>query len=75
MRLTVRFQNGARADALLLATSGSRLRVIVKGRGLTEEWLVFDGHCFDERGQLLEIEFVSAVESARPGTLTAGMSN
>jgi hypothetical protein len=75
MRLTVRFQNGARAEVLLLGVSDSRARVVVAGRGTTEEWTVFDGQCFDERGRPVEVESALAIppaEQARPRTLTAG---
>lgn len=77
MRMMVRFQNGRRADAVLLASSGSRVRVIVAGRGRTEEWLVFYGHCYDEGGRPVEIESMDAVteiEYTAPLTMTAGSS-
>jgi hypothetical protein len=74
MRMMVRFQNGTRADALLLSARDRRVRVVVAGRGATEEWLVFEGHCYDEGGRPVEIEAVTAVHEASSGakTLTAG---
>jgi hypothetical protein len=64
MRMTVRFQNAARAEVLLLATIHNRVRVIVAGRGTTEEWLMFGDYCFDESGRPVEIEALLAVGKA-----------
>ena len=62
MRMTVQFQNGDRADAVLLAAQADRVRVVVAGRGVTEEWVLFYGHFYDQAGRPVEIDSIEAVE-------------
>jgi hypothetical protein len=73
MRMTVQFQNGSRAEALLLAAQGNRIRAIVAGRGTTEEWLMFDGHWFDESGRLIEIEALTNLDGIDGSQLFANV--
>ena len=62
MRMTVEFHNGLRGEALVLATNGNRIRVIVAGRGTTEQWQLVNGHCFDELGRVVGLEAMVAVD-------------
>ena len=48
MQMIVKFKSGVIEDALLLSVGSDRIRVVVAGRGTTEEWLMLDGHLFDE---------------------------
>jgi hypothetical protein len=81
MRLTVQFDNGVRGEALLLASNGNQMRVIVAGRVTTEDWLIVDRHWFDAKGRPVEVDALIAVDrmdysqladDARPRTATAG---
>jgi hypothetical protein len=74
MRMTVQFQDGSRSDALLLAVSAHHARVIVAGRGTTEEWILFDGHCFDERGGAVTIESLVVVADTASASTPKAMS-
>jgi len=60
--MTVRFQSGVTAEALLLGLTSDRIRVVVAGRGTTDEWLMFDGNCFDEYGRFVQIESLIALD-------------
>jgi hypothetical protein len=84
MRLTVQFDNGVRGEAVLLASNGNQIRVIVAGRGKTEDWLISYGRWFDESGRPIEIDGMVALdgmdysklcEDVRPRMATAGVFN
>ena len=81
MRMTVRFHNGERADALILAGDRNLALVVVEGRRAAEEWQILEGRLHDQVGQPLEIEAIFAVDGADcaelcaelfPKTATAG---
>ena len=62
MRIAVRFHNGTRAEALILAADGKQVLVVVEGRPQAEEWLVLDSRLYDQTGQPVEIEAIFALE-------------
>ena len=62
MRVTVRFHDGTRAEALILAADGKLARVVVAGRPDAEEWPILDGRLYDQTWQLLEIEAMFVLE-------------
>jgi hypothetical protein len=61
MCITVRYENGTTADAVVLAAGSDRIRVIVAGGRTTEEWLVVDGRLVDEKGRRVELETMVGV--------------
>jgi hypothetical protein len=61
MRITVRFHNGARAEAVILAADRKQALVVVEGRPEAEEWLILDGRLYDQAGQTVEIEAMFAL--------------
>lgn len=64
MRLEIRFENGRRAEALILAANSREMRVVVQDSGDTEEWQKFDGAWRDEGGTPIEIEAFLAIDGA-----------
>jgi hypothetical protein len=60
--MTVRFKAGVIDDALLLAVGRDRIRVLVAGRRSTEEWLMMEGHLFDEDGRIIEVQALFALD-------------
>lgn len=62
MRMEVQFENGRRAEAVLLAANRYEMRVAVTGSADTEQWQKHDGAWFDENGGRIEIEALTAVE-------------
>lgn len=84
MRMAVQFENGVRAEALVLACNRNRLRVVVAGRRETEEWPRIDGFWYDESGRRVEIEamvgldgidYSAASDEMHPKTASAGRFN
>lgn len=71
MRMQVRFENGSRAEAVLLASGTRQMRVVLKGSADTEHWEMIQGGCVDETGQPVEIEAVFAVEGTNWAALCA----
>ena len=81
MRITVRFHNGARAEALILAGDRNHVLVVVEGRRDAEEWGLIDRRLYDQAGQPVEIETMFALDGLDctelcavlfPKTATAG---
>jgi len=60
--MIVKFKSGVIEDALLLSVGSDRIRVVVAGRGTTEEWLMLDGHLFDEDGRIIEVQALLALD-------------
>jgi hypothetical protein len=81
MRMTVRYQNGLRAEAVLLAASRERMRVVVDSQRDTIELHMVDACWFTEEGAEIEIEALIPVSgtdvsffcaAVYPRTMTAG---
>jgi hypothetical protein len=81
MRMTIRYQSGARVEAVLLAAGPERMRVAVESGRDTAELQKVDGVWRTENGQELEIEEIVPMAGMdvsgfcagiRPRTLTAG---
>jgi hypothetical protein len=62
MQMTVKYKSGVIEDALVLAVGSDRIRVVVAGRGTTEEWLMLDGRLFDEDGRIQALLALDGVE-------------
>ena len=62
MRMVVRFQNGLKVEALILAAHRDQIRVVVAGRRETEEWLMVDGGWYDDSGRRVDIQAVVALD-------------
>jgi len=79
MQITIKYEDGVRADAILLATGTNRMRVLVMGSNDTEEWTQLDGIWRTEDGRQIEFEamFVDGNEwsefSADPCPKTAAV--
>lgn len=56
MRMAIQRGNGVRAEALLLAVSKSRMRVVIAGTADTVELSMMDGRWIDESGEIIEFE-------------------
>jgi hypothetical protein len=62
MRMEIHFEDGRRAEALVLAASRYRMRVVVEGSNNTEEWEKLDGVWCNESGERIEIEALVAID-------------
>ena len=62
MHMAIQRENGARAEAVLLASSHGRLRIAVSGRGDIEEWTMLDGIWRDESGGRIGIDALFAID-------------
>lgn len=58
MRLILRYPNGTRVEALLLARDETRLRITIHGCEETIELTLEEGHWKDEAGQRLALEAI-----------------
>jgi hypothetical protein len=80
MRMTLRFENGLREDAVLLAAGGDLLRVSISSHQDTVELHRVYGNWYMEDGGAVEIEAlisfpgisVSNLLEARPRAMAAG---
>jgi len=72
--MTVRFHNGARAEALILAGHRNQALVVVEGRPEAEEWRIIDGRWCDQTGQPVEIEALFALDGVDCAELCAELS-
>jgi hypothetical protein len=81
MRITVRFYNGASAEALILGADRNEVLAVVEGRPEAEQWRILDGRLHDEAGEPIEIEAMFALDGIDcaelctelfPKTATAG---
>jgi hypothetical protein len=64
MRMLIRYQNGLRVDAVVLAVNSERMRVAIGSQSDTVELHMVDGGWRTERGAAIEIEALMAI----PGT-------
>lgn len=62
MRMQVRFENGSRNEALLLAAGTRQMRVVVKRSANAEQWEILDGSWRDENNRPIEIEALFVVD-------------
>ena len=56
MQIAIKREGGVRVDAILLAASTNRMRVVVVGSNDTEEWTKLYGVWRTEDGKQIEIE-------------------
>lgn len=68
MRMMLLFENGLRVDAVLLATSDYRMRVVVPGKEDATELRLIKDQWMSEEGEAVDIESVILTEQpfARP---------
>ena len=73
MRLILRYGNGTRTEALLLARSAGAMRVTVPGCKDTVEFRMENGHWADEEGRRVAIEAILSLpaEMAAPRAMGA----
>ena len=64
MRMLIRYQNGLRVEAVVLAVNSERMRVAIGAQSDTVELHMVDGGWRTERGAAIEIEALMAI----PGT-------
>jgi hypothetical protein len=64
MRMLIRYQNGLRVEAVVLAVNSERMRVAIGSQSDTVELHMVDGGWRTERGAAIEIEALMAI----PGT-------
>jgi hypothetical protein len=72
MQMILRYENGLRADAVLLATSPNRMRVIVRGstdtmelRLIQDDWMTEEGDFADIESLICGDDVLTQVHSAR----------
>jgi hypothetical protein len=81
MLMTIRYQNGLRVEAVVLAADNERMRVIIDSQRDTTALHRVDTCWYTEDGAEIEIEAlvpldgVSVVSLAQPLTTTAGHGN
>jgi hypothetical protein len=64
MRMLIRYQNGLRVEAVVLAVNSERMRVAIGSHSDTVELHMVDGGWRTQRGAAIEIEALIAI----PGT-------
>ena len=64
MRMMLLFENGRRAEAVLLATSDYRMRVVVRGKRDAAEFRLIKDQWMSEEGEAVDIESVIMTELA-----------
>src|ERR1017187_5322820 len=64
MHTVIVFPGGRQVDALLLAASAERLRVVIPGRGDTAEFQLIEGRWTSESGGHVELGAILAADSA-----------
>ena len=64
MRMLIRYQNGLRVEAVVLAVNSERMRVAIGSQSDTVELHMVDGGWRTQRGTAIEIEALMAI----PGT-------
>jgi hypothetical protein len=62
MRITIRYQNGLRAEAVLLAANRERMRVAIASQRDTIELHKVDARWFTEKEEEIEIETLISME-------------
>jgi len=63
MRMILRYDNGIRVEAVLLAANRQQMRVVIEDRKDTVEFTAVDGRWFSDIGAAIEIEAVIPVAS------------
>jgi hypothetical protein len=63
MRMILRYHNGIRVEAVLLAANRQQMRVVIEDRKDTVEFTALDGRWFSDTGAAVEIEAVIPVAS------------
>jgi hypothetical protein len=71
MRITVRFHNGTRAEALILGGDRNQALVVVEGRREAVTWQLLDRRLHDEAGEPVEIEAMFALDGVDCAELCA----
>ena len=81
MRMMIRYQSGLRVEAILLAASSERMRVVIKTQRDAAELRRAETGWLTEEGEAIEIEALVPIagtdvsqfcEALRPRTTTAG---
>ena len=78
MLMTIRYQNGARAEAVVLTADNERMRVVIDSQRDTMELRRVDACWYTEDGAEIEIEALiplagtNVASSLYPLTITAG---
>jgi len=78
MLMTIRYQNGLRAEAVVLTADNERMRVVIDSQRDTMELRKVDACWYTEDGAEIEIEALiplagtNVVSSPNPMTITAG---
>jgi hypothetical protein len=78
MLMTIRYQNGLRAEAVVLTADNERMRVVLDSQRDTIELRKVDGCWYTEDGAEIEIEALiplagtNVASSLYPRTITAG---
>ena len=78
MLMTIRYQNGLRVEAVVLAADSEKMRVVIDSQRDTMELRKVDACWYAEDGAEVEIEAlipldgVEVLSSAHPLTVTAG---
>ena len=78
MLMTIRYQNGLRAEAVVLTANNERMRVVIDSQRDTMELRKVDACWYTEDGAEIEIEALiplagtNVVSSPNPLTITAG---
>jgi hypothetical protein len=78
MLMTIRYQNGLRAEAVVLTADNERMRVVIDSRRDTIELRKVDACWYTEDGAEIEIEALiplagtNVASSLYPRTITAG---
>ena len=73
MLMTIRFQNGDRVDAVLLAASRERMRVAIDSQRDTIELHKVDASWYTEEGTAIEIEALIPISGADVSQFCAGV--
>ena len=64
MHTVIVFPGGRQVDALLLAASAERLRVVIPGRGDTVEFRLIEGQWTSESGDHVDVGAILAADIA-----------
>ena len=73
MRMIVRYENGRRVDAVLLAAGAQEMRMAIDSRGDAAVLVRAGDRWFDESGEAVEIEAMLALPGADISAFCAGM--
>ena len=73
MRMTMRYPNGVRVEAVLLAASRERMRVVIDSQGDTAELHLVDSCWYTDTGSKIEIEALVALEGTEVSNFCAAV--